>query len=232
MRLVQAPFVVGILGSATWASLVHGECPSSSVKFFNSPPLTVTASAYDSTYNLSPLILQRATFDLAAGYLEMAQNSTIGAGLELRTMDDFRLTGAMADVGHAISAVLHVAGSVDGNCGFHCGYASVEIEWSDDSGGVRRFAIDTAPSGSDSGVEDLVLPLIVRTDQTFRLSARATASTNGCCSSIFGRAYLGAQLRFEGLPPGSVVESCHGFTSDGPVPVETHSWGSLKARYR
>ena len=64
---------------------------------------------------------------------------------------------------------------------------------------------------------------------TYRLLAVAVSA------EAYGQAAgdsKGAFLTFEGLPQGSRVVSCQGFTQDFPVATRSLTWGALKTAYR
>jgi len=92
-----------------------------------------------------------------------------------------------------------------------------------------EVSVERGTSGLEPYVavtQSLVLPVAAVAGTPVRLRFATRAET------FDGRSELEGTFRFAGLPPGAVVTSCRGYSSDAPVAGRGSSWGRIKTLWR
>lgn len=179
-------------------------------------------------------------YDLRLGFFQTSLNGGDVSGYStLRAVDEFIIEGPPPGSVVSLTAELHVRASALGGCGmsYHVPNGIVTVQLASASS-TQSVTVQTTSAGcpypdefyccTNSGSTNTVLliPLSVAAADSFPLECVMTGS------SSFSPIYAEAELRFVGLPPGTRVTSCQGFSQDAPTSARPASWGSLKIRYR
>lgn len=203
--------------------------------FNPSTPLPVDAAANDTTLVNPTCGTTHGRFQIAAGLVLAAAYSSCGgsgpmeiAGLETIVEEDFTVSGPAPGTPLAFDAVFDVQG------------LAMSFGEPGGGGGGRVRALVCQVPGSEVSVErgtsglepyvavtqSLVLPVAAVAGTPVRLRFATRAET------FDGRSELEGTFRFAGLPPGAVVTSCRGYSSDAPVAGRGSSWGRIKTLWR
>ena len=160
-------------------------------------------------------------FDAVAGTLHAHGQGSLDRTGEAAAaiFDDFTVEGPYPGAPLAITARLELSVFVletpGGCCSSGGGFGSLLSAAAGDSVGL-----------SDSGQRTLSTPIGATVGIPFRLRILVRGYGAYDASGVA----LGT-LAFDGLPPGHVVTSCRGFSSQ-PVATRSATWGDLKIRYR
>ena len=236
MRALPA---LALLAAAVLATApAHAACP---VPFylhggFNpSTPLPVDAAAHDTTLANPTCGTMHGRFQAGAGLVLAAAYSSCGgsgpmeiAGIETVFEDDFIVSGPAPGTPLAFDAVFDVHGLAE------------SFSEPGGGGGGRVRALVRQTPGGEASVERATTTLdsYVSVAEPLVLSVSAVAGTPvrlrfaTRAETFDGRAEMEGAFRFAGLPPGAVVTSCRGYTSDAPVAGRGSSWGRIKTLYR
>lgn len=206
-----------LLAATTLASPVaaqFGPCPADTV---SCPPDTYTsAPAYDVECQLpgSEPYWWRVQYDLRAGWIRTDTHHPVA---EVIASDDYIVTGLPA--GTVVSLTLKAQVQITTQMFGGSGQARVRV------GNEER--VFSAGNGSP-GDALLNVPVAVAVGEPFRAHYQVQVSS-GTPSPV---AYAGMSFRFAGMPPGTSIVSCQGYTQDAPTPVLRGSWGAAKILYR
>lgn len=147
-----------------------------------------------------------------------------GCGPRTTIEDEFTIVGL--PTGNPISLVARLEVSIRTGCilgpgSLAAGIAdevlnSVEVGWD-------SFDLIVNEEGTKDTV--LTLPIDGTTGTPFRVQFFVETRMGECVGWIYGI------FSFDGLPAGAIVTSCNGYVQ-GPVQVESTTWGTLKAHYR
>jgi hypothetical protein len=211
--LVAAMAAVGAVGLFVPASSAGEPCSSttltcdSDVQVLSAPSGSCAAGSVRARFDLTVLRLDALALQFAYSRVE--------------TSDDYVVTGPPP--GTSLSIVLRAMAVVSSGYGYGFGFGSAEVVVSEASAGSRVLFEDSAQR--QEATLELTIPVTVGQPFHVAYSGWARGGTGDAFAEITG-------VQIAGLPPGSRVESCHGYAQDVPVPVLAVSWGSLKSRYR
>jgi hypothetical protein len=229
-KLATASFVMLVLisssaGAAPVAPLGEVPCAESCLSWswrppYCSPQASIDTSAFDAS------CYDRVGFDIPQGALFATTNAGLSncwAGLTVR--DDFVVTGLPS--GTPLTLTAHLAVSAHYGCLGVCMGGGSAIEAT-----LRAVDLDEAtwtPGCVDECevIADTVLTVSVPcyADAPFRMEYVLWSSA----AELSGR--VDAVFSFEGLAPGSSLQSCRGFVQDY-VATRPVTWGRVKALYR
>jgi len=230
--------VSALCAGLTIGSPTRAQCPSGQWGPSYGPMTTFTGAVLDAVQpgalgdaaHLHIDLVLGSVSATASGYCptEIGYYGDLGATFA----DEYRIIGPPSATPVAVTAVLHAEGRAEAywfdmpTIGLVCrtSYASCSIQ--ETAPGVsRNWPVQPCVTPAEIG-EDLRLPLLHLPGEPFLLSF-AVAARSGCSFTSFT-----TQLRFEGLPEGYSVTSCHGFTPPTPVATRRTNWATLKAHYR
>lgn len=162
-----------------------------------------------------------AAFDHAVGRFELAFDLEYA---KLDATDRFTIEGLPIGTPLALTAAVDAVGSA---CGGDVATIRVDLFHAASSSGELFFGPfpgsgQPCPNPETRTLE-VPVPVVVGTPFDVRVEIRAGST---------GRGQATALLRFTGLPPGTRIRSCKGYSFDVPVPTMNTSWGSVKSSYR
>lgn len=235
---MRALSLLVLLAACTAAVPARAACPVPSYLyggFQPSTPLPVDAAANDTTLANPTCGTTHGRFQIAAGLVLAAAYSSCGgsgpmeiAGLETLVDEDFTVSGPAPGTPVAFDAVFDVHGLV------------MSFSEPGGGGGGRVRALVRQTPGGEVSVQHAttIVEPYVEVTQSLVLPVTAVAGTPvhlrfaTRAETFDGRAELEGTFRFAGLPPGAVVTSCRGYSSDAPVAGRGSSWGRIKTLYR
>lgn len=219
MRCRTLPIALIVL--AAWAPSSIAECPQN--HFSIGPFGTFSSLPVDS--RTGPAGASHASYSVPAGTINLSFGCSGGGGTPecgsgggVYVEDDFSIFGLPP--GTPVSITAHLTGGLSGGYGGFM-YAFVEAILSDANGNTQSV------SGPPPESYDLALPVQAIAGQTFRLHFELTGSSLGFISGSGSGTFS-----FSGLPPGTAVTSCQGYTSSPVVAARHSTWGKLKSVYR
>jgi len=189
--------------------------------------LTTDASAQQDCNTLHSTIHE--SFDHVAGRTDVEAMSVSGHWPTSILLDDYVLSGPPAGTALTITATFdldlqHVRDPVQLTTA-----VGGELEYESPTGQifVSEYSFTASAPGTETNTHQLRLDIAVRAGTSFQLRALTWVYTSGRNGG-----YARGRLAFEGLPPGSSVQSCKGFRQDQPTAALSASWGRMKALYR
>ena len=223
-RRCAAVVILAVLAAApAWGQT----CAPTLVSIGTDEPFEVQSARFDTTGGSSESSYL-ISFDLAAGTLETRMDGNGFGRTQLEAADRFRIDGLAGTA--LIDAVLEVTAVRMNGCGLQCAWAMTRVEWRDEAGGRVDHLADTRQFGVYHF--EMTLPVLVSFGQPFTLFTVIETQVQGLGANLFGRADVSTRLRFDGVPAGARITSCHGFDSAPNTPVAHSSWGRVKALYR
>jgi hypothetical protein len=215
--------LAGIIGSPARA-----QCPAS---FARCQADTYTPTTPTFSILCEDVVMQTssAAYDVPHG--RFSASSDMAQGAEVRLDDMFTVVGP--PTGSPVPLRLRVR--VRGSLGNLSGPYSSHVEVS--SAAVPALAGDSPASVRTYDAPHNLSAVVAFADSFDLVLTRAAGTPFGL--ELYVLADVGgydtgadASFAFIGLPPGTSVTSCHGFTQDQPVAALARSWGSVKATYR
>ena len=197
---------------------IRGTCTSSTVSARDT-----TVDNYDTYYGYS----LGASYNLARGTASVfvRRLGDTGADATVRAEDTFKAEGPAPGTPLVFAATLHIRAGLGGvgPCGW--GYADASFELREGNANAQSHYAYTCRAMYVDSV--LRVAVARQAGEPFRLSYSL-----GCYAQMPGNgASADVELRFEDLPPGVTIASCQGYGGP-PVPVQSATWGQLKASYR
>jgi hypothetical protein len=186
-------------------------------------------AAAHATYNAPQGTISLSCYNLPSQYPAAAFDGSV------RLTDEFRITGLPAGPTRLFEARLLVSGEGT-NYQFqyppyvYFAFAQTEI-------GLQRegFTAQATRTFASSGQPPYILEIIVSAapEEPFTLTLFASFHDSWfTVPSGFSKTHAEGSLFFGGLPPGAVVVSCGGYSSDSQTKLRASTWGRLKLLYR
>lgn len=222
-RLAPLPLLAVLCAARAWAQ----PCTPTLVTIDPDQTFEVPSATFDTTGGSGGTAYQ-ISLDLVRGTLWSNMTSNEFGRIELEASDRFLIDGAPGTA--TVDAVLEVTAIRFDGCGLQCAWAMTRVEWRDESGGSVNYQADTRQAGVYHF--EMTLPVVVTIGQPFTLTTVIETQVQGLGANLSARADVATRLRFDHVPDGARVRSCHGFDSMPVAPTRHATWGGLKARYR